>query len=158
MKKQQLLEREKACDEAVLRSGIQRQNYAEQLILITRCLKKQPSLLSENALPMAKVSQIKKRVIAILNFEDGNYRFSTWKQWQWGAFYGGLFPFLAVLSPIGQQVLEEHFPLAQLETVTHYLDTRELSTAIVIDLFTDCLLYTSPSPRDATLSRMPSSA
>ena len=24
--------------------------------------------------------------------------------------------------------------------------------------FTDCLLYTSPSPRDATLSRMPSSA
>ena len=26
------------------------------------------------------------------------------------------------------------------------------------DLFLDCLLYTSPSPRDATLSRMPSSA
>ena len=25
-------------------------------------------------------------------------------------------------------------------------------------LFSDCLLYTSPSPRDATLSRMPSSA
>ena len=24
--------------------------------------------------------------------------------------------------------------------------------------FTSCLLYTSPSPRDATLSRMPSSA
>ena len=27
-----------------------------------------------------------------------------------------------------------------------------------IDPFTGCLLYTSPSPRDATLSRMPSSA
>ena len=26
------------------------------------------------------------------------------------------------------------------------------------DKFKDCLLYTSPSPRDATLSRMPSSA
>ena len=26
------------------------------------------------------------------------------------------------------------------------------------DLFPACLLYTSPSPRDATLSRMPSSA
>ena len=26
------------------------------------------------------------------------------------------------------------------------------------DLYVDCLLYTSPSPRDATLSRMPSSA
>ena len=28
----------------------------------------------------------------------------------------------------------------------------------VTDLNTSCLLYTSPSPRDATLSRMPSSA
>ena len=27
-----------------------------------------------------------------------------------------------------------------------------------LNQFTDCLLYTSPSPRDATLSRMPSSA
>ena len=27
-----------------------------------------------------------------------------------------------------------------------------------VSLFGDCLLYTSPSPRDATLSRMPSSA
>ena len=27
-----------------------------------------------------------------------------------------------------------------------------------ITRYTDCLLYTSPSPRDATLSRMPSSA
>ena len=26
------------------------------------------------------------------------------------------------------------------------------------ELYRDCLLYTSPSPRDATLSRMPSSA
>ena len=26
------------------------------------------------------------------------------------------------------------------------------------DIFATCLLYTSPSPRDATLSRMPSSA
>ena len=26
------------------------------------------------------------------------------------------------------------------------------------ELFSTCLLYTSPSPRDATLSRMPSSA
>ena len=29
---------------------------------------------------------------------------------------------------------------------------------IGVERFTDCLLYTSPSPRDATLSRMPSSA
>ena len=30
--------------------------------------------------------------------------------------------------------------------------------ATYVDRFLDCLLYTSPSPRDATLSRMPSSA
>ena len=30
--------------------------------------------------------------------------------------------------------------------------------AALSDLFSNCLLYTSPSPRDATLSRMPSSA
>ena len=29
---------------------------------------------------------------------------------------------------------------------------------LLIELFEPCLLYTSPSPRDATLSRMPSSA
>ena len=29
---------------------------------------------------------------------------------------------------------------------------------ITVELFNACLLYTSPSPRDATLSRMPSSA
>ena len=30
--------------------------------------------------------------------------------------------------------------------------------AMMIGLFNDCLLYTSPSPRDRTRSRMPSSA
>ena len=30
--------------------------------------------------------------------------------------------------------------------------------AEIMEEFCDCLLYTSPSPRDATLSRMPSSA
>ena len=32
------------------------------------------------------------------------------------------------------------------------------SIGTAIPRFCDCLLYTSPSPRDATLSRMPSSA
>ena len=33
-----------------------------------------------------------------------------------------------------------------------------LGNSAIVDLNGDCLLYTSPSPRDATLSRMPSSA
>ena len=35
---------------------------------------------------------------------------------------------------------------------------RRLRIAFATDKFLACLLYTSPSPRDATLSRMPSSA
>ena len=34
----------------------------------------------------------------------------------------------------------------------------DISDAVVLAQFSSCLLYTSPSPRDATLSRMPSSA
>ena len=36
--------------------------------------------------------------------------------------------------------------------------TKAITSASVMSLVEDCLLYTSPSPRDATLSRMPSSA
>ena len=37
-------------------------------------------------------------------------------------------------------------------------DIHDFIDQVKIDLFPSCLLYTSPSPRDATLSRMPSSA
>ena len=35
---------------------------------------------------------------------------------------------------------------------------RLVSLGVMLDLFGTCLLYTSPSPRDGLLSRMPSSA
>ena len=38
------------------------------------------------------------------------------------------------------------------------LDEGLVSHIVGLDVSQDCLLYTSPSPRDATLSRMPSSA
>ena len=39
------------------------------------------------------------------------------------------------------------------------INLREKGIAIIIkELFSDCLLYTSPSPRDPVSSRMPSSA
>ena len=41
------------------------------------------------------------------------------------------------------------------EFFSEYSQKDRLKT---ISNFTGCLLYTSPSPRDATLSRMPSSA
>ena len=39
-----------------------------------------------------------------------------------------------------------------------FVGTMQFGTQCVIERAKDCLLYTSPSPRDATLSRMPSSA
>ena len=42
----------------------------------------------------------------------------------------------------------------RMNVMTHGLEKRSPSLPLGID----CLLYTSPSPRDATLSRMPSSA
>ena len=44
---------------------------------------------------------------------------------------------------------------ADLEVVSALLQDAIIAGA---DMHYDCLLYTSPSPRDATLSRMPSSA
>ena len=41
---------------------------------------------------------------------------------------------------------------------TKILYSKELSQKIPDSMLRSCLLYTSPSPRDATLSRMPSSA
>ena len=37
-------------------------------------------------------------------------------------------------------------------------NTDEATQSAEYDFYRGCLLYTSPSPRDATLSRMPSSA
>ena len=46
-----------------------------------------------------------------------------------------------------------------LQVNTYDIDIEAFKTAIAsVDLTEDCLLYTSPSPRDRTRSRMPSSA
>ena len=50
----------------------------------------------------------------------------------------------------------ELIPIENLEIVG--TEERQLSTVVPGRSLEDCLLYTSPSPRDATLSRMPSSA
>ena len=44
------------------------------------------------------------------------------------------------------------------ELLSDLTSTFDLGTQSLIALEIDCLLYTSPSPRDGLLSRMPSSA
>ena len=47
---------------------------------------------------------------------------------------------------------------SECESVQWQLEELDRATAMAEQDFMSCLLYTSPSPRDATLSRMPSSA
>ena len=44
------------------------------------------------------------------------------------------------------------------QALSNSLDNQKVHQAFVLSGTRGCLLYTSPSPRDATLSRMPSSA
>ena len=55
--------------------------------------------------------------------------------------------------------IEFEKPIIDDSVINENLEALDLSkpTEIVIQNYS-CLLYTSPSPRDATLSRMPSSA
>lgn len=126
LKKQQLLEREKACDEAVLYAGIPQQTYAQQLINFARQLSKKSPILKEHALPMAKVSQTKARVLAILKFDKQQFHFSKWRQRNWGLFYTCSLPFLAAFTPVGE-VIQEHFDLPKLESIDHFLTTSNIS-------------------------------
>ena len=51
------------------------------------------------------------------------------------------------------------FNVTYIEGNAEHLDvTRSEKMANVFDMYYDCLLYTSPSPRDRQKSRMPSSA
>ena len=75
---------------------------------------------------------------------------------------------LSLLAPLAAQAQAQdnkvfrfvpHANLAVLDPIwtTAYV-TRNHAYMIYDTLFSDCLLYTSPSPRDRTRSRMPSSA
>ena len=52
----------------------------------------------------------------------------------------------------------EENQIGQEQTPDQFIDQLVNVFKEVRNVLTDCLLYTSPSPRDATLSRMPSSA
>ena len=66
-----------------------------------------------------------------------------------------------LLDDMGVDIIEAGFPIASEGDFKAVSEIAERSkTAVICGLARAniCLLYTSPSPRDATLSRMPSSA
>ena len=64
---------------------------------------------------------------------------------------------LAQLDLIANGAIDLSFPVGS-NGVPDIIETAPDSGSLVFSLADTCLLYTSPSPRDATLSRMPSSA
>ena len=62
-----------------------------------------------------------------------------------------LFIFMGIL-------MEQAGLMERLFTAVQLMLSRVKGALYIAVLFVSCLLYTSPSPRDATLSRMPSSA
>ena len=62
------------------------------------------------------------------------------------------------LNPLSPDNLEGHMLMATVSVPSYTLNTADVSLDREDNKRYTCLLYTSPSPRDATLSRMPSSA
>lgn len=100
MKKQQILEREKACDEYVLREGLSNLSYAQHLIAVARNLSTASQRQINYALPMASASQLKQRITAILKFQKERFHFSKIRQWQWASFFVSLIFLLSAFTPV----------------------------------------------------------
>ena len=97
----------------------------------------------------------------------------SWRMRNWvidggarsGRFQGDVDHFVDDRDRIGQQVIlcgiVKYFPGGQFKAATvqrtFYLRARQIAIAQA-GILMCCLLYTSPSPRDGLLSRMPSSA
>ena len=64
----------------------------------------------------------------------------------------------AAAQPISSQPWVADLGNSQYQNPILYADYSDPDAIRVGQMFYICLLYTSPSPRDATLSRMPSSA
>ena len=63
-----------------------------------------------------------------------------------------------ILGAIGSGAISSLYRDLLDDNGAEFVDRKSIGIFAKILIATDCLLYTSPSPRDATLSRMPSSA
>ena len=94
--------------------------------------------------------QVTSRIFAPVRWIDLNKRGAVLYRDAYSAFG----PTQQITSQSGPRSLED----AIKDSVRQANPAPLSALRCIRDLYTDCLLYTSPSPRDATLSRMPSSA
>ncbi|MEM6699303.1 MAG: M56 family metallopeptidase, partial [Bacteroidota bacterium] len=110
LQKWQQSEREKACDEYVLKQGISKTNYAESLVKIARNMLSKKAHRWHSSLPMAASSETKKRVLAILKFDLQQWQFTRWMKWRWIGFFACVLPLLAAIHPAAKELMEESIP------------------------------------------------
>ena len=73
-------------------------------------------------------------------------------------FHYGYFIYAAAAVGVGNQSFVKAWDAAVRHMVRDIANPTDLDTLYPRSRYKDCLLYTSPSPRDRSLSRMPSSA
>ncbi|MEM7514426.1 MAG: M56 family metallopeptidase, partial [Bacteroidota bacterium] len=97
VRKIQLKEREKACDEFVINKGVSRTEYAEKLLSISQQLS---PVVQLTAISMAKYHDMKKRIISILSINPSHKSFSMKNKFGLGL--GTMFTLLTlvVLQPV----------------------------------------------------------
>jgi len=129
LQKWQQSEREKACDEYVLKQGISKTNYAESLVSIARNMLTKRTHRWHSSLPMAASSETKKRVLAILKFDLQQWQFTRWMQWRWVGFFACVLPLLAAIHPATKNIIEEQIPkieaVLEQPVFTHYAVAEE---------------------------------
>lgn len=132
LKKRQLLEREKACDELVVAKGVAPHDYAEQLISFAKQVNSERQLATSFALPMAQASQMKQRILAILNFKSIEFLNIALAKRKWALLFVFTFPLLAAISlvakPLTQELpiflpIEENVPEQEEELPTEHQHT-----------------------------------
>ncbi|MEM8901079.1 MAG: M56 family metallopeptidase, partial [Bacteroidota bacterium] len=120
LKKRHVIEREKACDEQMIRGGKPASEYASQLVSVARKLTRPSSLQDHVAIQMAKGSQIKQRIIALINDNPSIPLPSRRILANYGLLFACWIPLLAAISPVSPAkeipVLQEVVAQAAAET------------------------------------------
>lgn len=101
------LEREKACDEAVIQSGINKVQYAEQLLSIAKRMINSSRM--SLALQMARPSMVRKRILAALKVPARGKKISGQRKFSLLISSFLVLPFLAAFSPDKLPVIDR-FP------------------------------------------------
>ena len=103
---------------------------------------------------------LKRKIMSALTvFSDEHFMRQAYREAE-KAFESGEVPVGAVVVCNNRIIARAHNQTELLSDVTAHAEMIAITAAAqsLGSKYLDCLLYTSPSPRDATLSRMPSSA